>query len=431
MTGHLQSVFLLLVFFGLHATQVTAGLESLETARDGRQTLYGLVSPLDREGRNFYLQTRDGQIEIQLDADARIGLLFREHKILQMFKERKIVLTSVAQQHALPQEIYVKVHFRDWKSAQKALKDRKLQCGILYTTPLPDHLPTPNELWFSGRVAAFKPDHITPSKEVPVGGRVFTVSTSGHNHSEQIVGLFDASRIQPFVNEASVYGRMDGKVFRAADVLLHPIPDQTAKDDPKLPRCLFIGDSISGNYGESLRRALAGKLNVHHPPTNCGKSSKGNDMAKLWLGNFKTRGQHWDVISFNFGHWDAGNTKADYQANLESVILQLKETGAKLIWVTTCPVPNGYPPVGELKADGSAPGRTAGVMKKYLNPWALEVIQKRPEISICDQWQFVYDHREDLYKEWWTGQNVHFAGEGADALGRFLAEHVQKAMKKG
>jgi hypothetical protein len=65
-------------------------------------------------------------------------------------------------------------------------------------------------------------------------------------------------------------------------------------------------------------------------------------------------------------------------------------------------------------------------MKKYLNPWAAEVMARYPEISACDQWQFVQD--TGLFTDWWAGKNVHFNGEPADALGAFLAEHVQKRM---
>ena len=172
---------------------------------------------------------------------------------------------------------------------------------------------------------------------------------------------------------------------------------------------------------------MAGKTNYHHPPTNCGPSGKGKGQIHNWLGAYERKGRQWDVISFNFGHWDAGNTKAKYQENLEAVITQLEKTGAKLIWVTTCPVPNGYGPAGALK-DGKATGRTAGVMKKYLNPWALEVVKKHPRIIICDQWQFVKKHENDIYKEWWAGKNVHFGGEAADALGKMLAEKVQEAL---
>lgn len=399
------------------------------TATNETQTLYGLVVPLDQGGKNFYLQNESGQTEILLEPDAQVGLIFRENGVLKMLQERKIALRAVDQSYDLPKDLYVKVRFKDYAAAEKAVMSGRLDGGVLHADPLPDHLPSPREPWFSGRVGELKEGKHTPDKIVEVGGRRFTVGTGGPDLNEQVVGVLKVGDIRPFVNEARVYGRINGKVFHADQVLLRPIPDQTATDDPKLPRYLFIGDSISGNYGESLRAAVAGKLNIHHPPTNCGPSGKGRSEMQMWLGDYKTRGRHWDVISFNFGHWDANSTKADYQANLEAVVKQLKETGAKLVWVTTCPVPNGYPPAGELRTNGRAPGRTAGVMRKYLNPWAAEVMARHPEISVCDQWQFVKDHERDIYKEWWAGSNVHFTnGAERQKLGQFLAEHVLNVM---
>jgi acyl-CoA thioesterase-1 len=403
-------------------------LRSLSTAKDGAQTMNGLVSPLEQAGSSFYLRNEDGLIEVRLDESVRIGLLFREKGIRKMLEDRKIVLPSVGKEYALPADIYVKVRFPSWKVAQNAIRKRKLRSGILYAKRLPDHLPTERELWFSGKVSAFTEGHITPGKEVKIGERTFSISTSGHNYAEQIVGLLDPGAIRPFVNQASVYGRMKGEVFHASEVLLRPIADQTEEDDPELPRYLFIGDSISGNYGQGLRAALDGKVNAHHPPTNCGPSGKGRGRVGIWLGGHETKGRHWDVISFNFGHWDAGSTKAKYQVNLEAVIQQLEKTGARLVWVTTCPVPNGYETAGDLGPDGRSTGRTAGVMRKYLNPWAAEVVARHPKITTCDQWQFVEDRKAGLYEDWWAGKNVHFRGEPAAALGRYLAKHILRVV---
>ena len=111
------------------------------------------------------------------------------------------------------------------------------------------------------------------------------------------------------------------------------------------------------------------------------------------------------------------------------MIAPLKKTGAKLIWVTTCPVPRGFPAAGDLDEKGKAPRRTSGVMKKYLNPWALEVVKRHPAITICDQWQYVKDNEKTIYKSFWAGKNVHFGGEAADKLGQFLAKHVLQVMK--
>ena len=63
-------------------------------------------------------------------------------------------------------------------------------------------------------------------------------------------------------------------------------------------------------------------------------------------------------------------------------------------------------------------------MEKFLNLWAAEVMARHPEISICDQWQFVKNNEGGLYTQWWAGRDVHFTGKPADALGRFLAEHA-------
>jgi len=407
--------------------------KSISTARNGMQTVYGLVSPLDQVGKNFYILNADGLIEVKLAKDAKIGLLFRERDIKKMLEVRKIKLGSVNREYKLPKKLYVKVNFPNWRTAQGVLKSGEFRDGILHADPLKDHLPTETEPWLSGELTGLEDGHITPTKVVTACEKTFKGSTSGFNYSEQIVGLLDHTAIKPFCNQASLYGRLEGDVFYASCVLLRPIPDQRANDDPKLPRYLFIGDSISGNYGKALRTALKGKYNIHHPPTNCGPSGKGREMMKAWLGDYKTRGRHWDVISFNFGHWDSGNSKKVYQENLEQVVGQLKPTGAKLIWVTTCPVPNGYKPAGGLVDKGSkgncAPGRTSGVMKKYLNPWAMEVIKRHPEISICDQWACVKDNAATIYKEFWSGKNVHFKGLGADKLGEFLAAHVEKVMK--
>ncbi|MDP7288628.1 MAG: SGNH/GDSL hydrolase family protein, partial [Phycisphaerae bacterium] len=359
--------------------------KTIETARNGMQKLYGLVNPLDQEGKNFYILNSDGLIEVKLADGAKIGLLFRERNIKKMLEDRKIRIGGVNRQYDLPKKLYVKIVFPNWRSAQGVLKSGEFRDGMLHADTLKDHLPTEKEPWLCGELTGLEDGHITPKKVVTASDKTFKGSTNGFNYSEQIVGLMDHTAIKPFCNQASVYGTLKGDVFYASHVLLRPIPDQAAKDDPKLPRYLFIGDSISGNYGKGLRAALKGKYNIHHPATNCGPSGKGRSMVKAWLGAYKNSKRHWDVISFNFGHWDAGNSKKKYQENMESVIQQLKPTGAKLIWITTCPVPKGYKPAGALVDKGSkgicAPGRTSGVMNKYLNPWALEVVKRHPEIT--------------------------------------------------
>ena len=286
-------------------------------------------------------------------------------------------------------------------------------------------MATPNDLRFIGRW-----DFTANPRTLSINGSQYEISLKkGGQTTALLFNLLTVKDCKPFINKATVIGRKQGKVLVADQIHLHPIGDQAALDDPKLPRYLFIGDSISGNYDKGLRNALAGKFNLHHPPTNCGPSAKGARNIIEWLGAYDQAGRHWDVISFNHGHWDSGNDKARYQANLEVVIAELKKPKAKLIWVTTCPVPKGFEPAGPLDANGKAPRRTSGVMQKYLNPWAAEVMARHPEITICDQWKFVKDNADGLYTDWWAGQNVHFSGEPADALGKFLGEHVERRFR--
>ena len=71
------------------------------------------------------------------------------------------------------------------------------------------------------------------------------------------------------------------------------------KDDPKLPRVLLIGDSISIGYTLPTREFLKGKANLHRIPTNGGPTSKALASIEAWLGTGK-----WDVIHFNWGLHD-------------------------------------------------------------------------------------------------------------------------------
>jgi hypothetical protein len=92
---------------------------------------------------------------------------------------------------------------------------------------------------------------------------------------------------------------------------------------------------------------------VLRPATNCGESARGLKSLDEWLGTGK-----WDVIHFNFGLHDLkyldkkgayvtpdkGNqvaTVEQYERNLHTLVARLKRMGAKLIFATTTPVPDG------------------------------------------------------------------------------------------
>lgn len=390
----------------------------------------GLIISCDNEG--MYVRNEDGQFEVTWTAETKVALMVNTRLLkglsgnqfeYPIHSSKEVVMFPVPAGPITGIKIS-----RGGKQLVKALKEASEENWIvehglsLYFGEKPgrEQMATADDPRFIGVW-----DPTTKPRTLSIKGQKYEISLKkGGQTTIPLFGILTVKDLNPFVNKAMVIGKRHGDIIIAEEIRMQPIGNQAGNDDPDLPRYLFIGDSISGNYGKALRGALEDRFNLHHPPTNCGPSANGAKNIVNWLGAFDQPGRHWDVVSFNHGHWDSGNDKASYQASLELVITELKKTGAKLIWVTTCPVPNGYETAGALNDRGKAPGRTAGVMEKYLNPWAAEVVERHPEISVCDQWQFVKANEGGLYTDWWAGKNVHFKGKPSVAIGRFLAEHV-------
>ena len=180
------------------------------------------------------------------------------------------------------------------------------------------------------------------------------------------------------------------------------------KDDPKLPRVLLIGDSISRGYTLVVRHALAGKANVHRAPANCGPTVMGLQKLPVWLGDGK-----WDVIHFNFGIHDRLTDDATYAANLEKIIAQLEKTGAKLIWARTTP-----PASGENREKFTAE------QCAKVNRIADATMQKHG-IPEDDLYTAVAPRLAELQNT----NDVHFNDVGYDILGGQVASEILQAIK--
>jgi len=180
------------------------------------------------------------------------------------------------------------------------------------------------------------------------------------------------------------------------------------RDDPKLPRVLLIGDSISGGYTLGVRKALAGKANVHKAPENCGPTANGIKKLDIWLGKGK-----WDVIHFNFGLHDSRTPKADYEKRLREILARLQKTGAKIVWASTTPRP----------ADGKeGPVLVQAVVER--NAVAAAVMQEN-HIPVNDLFTFITPHLKQTQRP----GDVHFNSEGYALLGKQVAEAIEAAMK--
>jgi len=202
-------------------------------------------------------------------------------------------------------------------------------------------------------------------------------------------------------------------------------PFDPIKDDPKLPRVLLVGDSISIGYTLPTRDFLKGKANLHRIPTNGGPTTRGLANIDAWLGKSK-----WDIIHFNWGLHDlkymgpkgenlfpkekGGKPQvplADYEKNLEKLVVRLKKTGAKLIWRNTTPIPPG------------SKGRYVGDSVKY-NEAAARVM-KRHGIPTHD----LFTMSKKRMKELMLPANVHYKKEGSVALGKDVARVIIEALK--
>ena len=183
------------------------------------------------------------------------------------------------------------------------------------------------------------------------------------------------------------------------------------KDDPTLPRVLLIGDSVSRGYTAAVRKALAGKANVHRAPANCGPTASGIKNIDAWLTDHPGGGK-WDVIHFNFGIHDRGTPVADYTARLEQLVQRMKQTNAKVIWASTTPIP-----------DNPEQKQTAASIVER-NAAAAEVMQKHG-VAIDDLFGFITPRLAEMQRP----KDVHFKDEGYELLGQQAADSITDALK--
>lgn len=178
-------------------------------------------------------------------------------------------------------------------------------------------------------------------------------------------------------------------------------------DDPQLPRVLLIGDSVSRGYTQAVRKALAGKANIHRAPANCGPTASGIKNLDVWLGNGK-----WDLIHFNFGIHDRNTPVADYTKRLAELVGRMQKTGAKLVWASTTPIPDT--PDGKQTA--------ASIVER--NAAAAEVM-KQHGIPTDDLFAAITPHLGTMQNP----NDVHFTTDGYSFLGNQVAECISKTLK--
>ena len=199
--------------------------------------------------------------------------------------------------------------------------------------------------------------------------------------------------------------------------LLKTFPEALAvvSDNPRLPRVLLIGDSISIGYTPIVRELLGGVANVHRIPDNGGPTLRGVVMLEEWL-----EGGRWNVIHFNFGLHDIARVNEgrprtainEYGANLRSVVERLRATGAKLIFATTTPVP---------LVDVRPVRRNSDVI--VYNALATAIVG-RDNVSVDDLYTLAQPRLGEIQQP----ANVHFTPAGYRVLGEAVAAAIKEQL---
>ena len=195
------------------------------------------------------------------------------------------------------------------------------------------------------------------------------------------------------------------------------------------PRVLLLGDSISIGYTAHVQELLKNQAVVRRPmrdarrPENCSGTTYGITRIDDWL---KIDGGKWDVIHFNWGLHDLkrvdpetkknSNKATDphqaapdvYEKQLRKIVAKLRATGAKLIFATTTPVPEG----------GVKPYRGVQDVVRY-NKTAKQIMAEN-EIAVDDLYSRILPELKQFQKP----KNVHFTPEGS----RFLAKQVARSI---
>jgi len=191
----------------------------------------------------------------------------------------------------------------------------------------------------------------------------------------------------------------------------HDAKTSVSGEQHRLPRVLLIGDSICGGYSEPVRQQLMGKVAVTGVPPN----GWATFLALTNLHNMLGDG-NWDLIHFNWGLNDLEGRRVlipQYEANLRILLKRLKQTGAKLVWCSTTPVPTGR--VNSPRIYTDVPIYNAAAKK----------IMEQNGIPIHDLYSFALPRLADLQLK----EDVHFTPAGYAVLGEQVAQHILTALK--
>jgi len=285
-------------------------------------------------------------------------------------------------------------------------------------------LPSSPRIWICHPVPAYPErwgisDTLIKNEAIPL---ISQVTRSKH---VPVIDLYGPLSGKPELFPDQIHPNAEGAHGIAKEIyaVLTGRPWTSKFEPPPLPQVLIIGDSISIGYFEPLQKRLKDVAVVSHNPGNAQHTAYGLKKLDVWLGDTR-----WDVIHFNHGLHDlkyidarGRNTSVEtgkqqipidqYERNLEEIVKRLKKTGAKLIFATTTPVPDGT----GFRAKGDA----------VIYNRAAERVMNKHGVPINDLYSFALPRLKEIQRD----SNVHFNPQGSELLAEQVAKSILKALE--
>ena len=286
-------------------------------------------------------------------------------------------------------------------------------------------LPSKPRIWICKPVPAYG-ERWGISETIIKNELIPLVNQAARSKNVPVIDLFTPLSDKPELFPDRIHPNAEGAYGIAKEIYtsLTGLTWMAEFEPTPLPQVLSIGDSISIGYFKPLQKRLNNIAVVHHNQGNAQHTANGLKKLDEWLGDTK-----WDVIHFNFGLHDlkyvdarGKNTSAEtgkqqipidkYERNLEEIAERLKKTGAKLIYATTTPVPDGT----KIRVKGDA---------VIYNRVAVKVMEKH-RIPINDLYSFALPQLKEIQRD----QNVHFYPKGSERLAEQCAKSILKALEQ-
>jgi lysophospholipase L1-like esterase len=286
-------------------------------------------------------------------------------------------------------------------------------------------LPSKPRIWICKPVPAYGErwgisETIIKNEAIPLIDRI------AHNKNVPVIDLHDPLSGKPELFPDQIHPNAEGAYCIAKEIYtVLTGKTWTRKFEPTpLPNVLIIGDSISIGYFKPLQEKLKDVAVVTHNEGNAQHTAYGLKKLDQWLGDTR-----WDVIHFNFGLHDlkyideqGRNTSVEtgkqqvpidqYERNLDEIVKRLKKTGAKLIFATTTPVPDGT----KIRVKGDA---------AIYNSAAVRVMKKHG-VPINDLYSFALPRLKEIQRE----SNVHFYPKGSEQLAEQCATSILEVLEE-